>query len=192
MNALNKKLSEIQKKLKAPKGQKNSFGGYKYRSCEDILEAVKPLLGDCTIVITDEVVDVAGRVYVKSTATISDGENYISTNSYAREADHKKGMDESQVTGSTSSYARKYALNGLLLIDDTKDADTIEGKSQIEENEEYLEAQLKLLRESKTLSMLQGVYTSAYKKLVNDKHAVRLLTEAKDEMKARLDQVRAA
>lgn len=192
MNKLNKKLSEIQRKLKAPKGQQNNFGNYRYRSCEDILEAVKPLLDDCTITITDEVVEVAGRVYVKSTATISDGECHISTNSYAREAEHKKGMDESQVTGSTSSYARKYALNGLLLIDDTKDADTMEGKSKIEENAEFLDKHIKLIRSATTMSMLQGVYTSAYRRLNGDTPALRQLDIAKNEMKAKLENTEAA
>jgi hypothetical protein len=192
MNSLNKKLSEIQRKLKAPKGQQNNFGNYRYRSCEDILEAVKPLLGDCTITITDEVIEVAGRVYVKSTATISDGENHISTNSYAREAEHKKGMDESQVTGSTSSYARKYALNGLLLIDDTKDADTIEGKSQVEENADFLEKHIKLIQNANNMSELQGVYTSAYRRLKGDNSALRQLDKAKNDKKSKLEKTEAA
>ena len=124
MKALAEKLAKIQHDLNAPKGQHNKFGGYNYRSCEDILQAVKPLLGDLIITVNDEIVPVADRIYVKATATITDGEHSISTSAYAREALTKKGMDESQITGSTSSYARKYALNGLLLIDDNKDADT--------------------------------------------------------------------
>lgn len=121
---LHRKLSEIQKTLNAPKNQHNKFGGYNYRSCEDILTAVKPLLGDLAIVISDEVVMLGDRFYVKATAVITDGKERIESTSYAREALTKKGMDESQITGSTSSYARKYALNGLLLIDDSKDADS--------------------------------------------------------------------
>lgn len=117
------KVAKIQQELKAPKNQFNKFGGYKYRSCEDILEAVKPLLGDIVLMINDEIVEVGGRVYVKATAILSDGVNSITNTAYAREAESKKGMDESQITGATSSYARKYALNGLLCIDDTKDAD---------------------------------------------------------------------
>lgn len=117
------KLSEIQKNLKAPKNQRNNFGGYNYRSCEDILEAVKPLLNGLILTISDDIVEVGGRVYVKATARISDGENIIENSAFAREAETRKGMDDSQVTGATSSYARKYALNGLLCIDDTKDAD---------------------------------------------------------------------
>jgi len=121
------KLCRIQSALKAPKNQRNDFGKYNYRSCEDILEAVKPLLAQegLVLTITDSIEAIANRVYVKATATITDGEKSIFTEAYAREADGRKGMDESQVTGSASSYARKYALNGLFCIDDTKDADTM-------------------------------------------------------------------
>jgi len=117
-------LNKIQKELKAPKGQTNAFGRYKYRSCEDILEAVKPLLGEATLVISDEMVMLGERFYVKATATLKNGEEEVYATAYARESEIKKGMDASQITGSSSSYARKYALNGLFLIDDTKDADT--------------------------------------------------------------------
>lgn len=117
-------LSTVQKTLNAPKTQTNSFGGYKYRSCEDIQAAVKPLLPEgVTLVVSDDIVLTGDRVYVKATATISNGQESVSATAFAREALTKKGMDDSQITGSTSSYARKYALNGLLLIDDTKDAD---------------------------------------------------------------------
>lgn len=120
-----KKLVAVQAALKAPKGQFNKFGGYKYRSCEDILEAVKPLLLEqgLQLTITDEPVEVGGRIYIKATATVTDGSETATVSGYAREAETKKGMDESQITGTASSYARKYALNGLFLIDDTKDAD---------------------------------------------------------------------
>lgn len=120
------KLTEIQTELKAPKGQYNSFGKYNYRNCEDILEALKPLLKKQSLVIllSDEVVMIGTRYYVKATATITDGEGKISTTAYAREEESKKGMDGSQVTGASSSYARKYALNALFAIDDTKDSDT--------------------------------------------------------------------
>ena len=119
------KLVAVQAALKAPKGQFNKFGGYKYRSCEDILEAVKPLLLEqgLQLTITDEPVEVGGRIYIKATATVTDGSETATVSGYAREAETKKGMDESQITGTASSYARKYALNGLFLIDDTKDAD---------------------------------------------------------------------
>ena len=118
-------LSKIQRELKAPKGQYNNFGKYKYRSCEDILEAVKPLLADCLILVSDEIIQIGERYYVKATATFKDAngaETVVSA--FAREPLMKKGMDESQITGAASSYARKYALNGLLLIDDNKDADS--------------------------------------------------------------------
>lgn len=117
-------LNKIQKELKAPKGQKNTFGNYNYRSCEDILEAVKPLLGNATLRISDEIVMIGDRFYVKATATLSEGKEEVSTSAFARESLEKKGMDSAQITGATSSYARKYALNGLFCIDDTKDADT--------------------------------------------------------------------
>jgi hypothetical protein len=121
-----KELIAIQSELKAPKNQWNSFGKYNYRSAEDILEAVKPLLKkhECYLTISDEMVVLGDRYYVKATATLTanDG-NYTSTTAYAREEENKKGMDASQITGATSSYARKYALNGLFCIDDTKDSD---------------------------------------------------------------------
>lgn len=118
-------LSKVQAKLKAPKNQTNKFGGYSYRSCEDILEAVKPLLVESELVLTisDDIWQVSNRIYVKATATVSNGTEIMSTTAYAREPELKKGMDEAQITGSASSYARKYALNGLFCIDDTKDSD---------------------------------------------------------------------
>ena len=122
--SIHDKLVFIQKSLSVPKNQRNDFGGFNYRSCEDILEAVKSLLGDCTIIVSDEMQEVGGRVYVKAIATLSDGEKSVSAQGFAREAISRKGMDDSQITGATSSYARKYALNGLFLIDDNKDADT--------------------------------------------------------------------
>ena len=130
MSEIRNKLTKIQSELKAPKGQYNSFGKYRYRSCEDILEAVKPLLAkyNLSMTITDEIVEVGGRVYVKASANIVDNEtdSGIINVAYAREEEEKKGMDASQITGTASSYARKYCLNGLFLIDDTKDADTDE------------------------------------------------------------------
>lgn len=128
------KLMMIQQELKAPKGQYNSFAKYNYRSCEDILEAVKPLCikNNATLLLNDAVQEVSGRFYVVATATLVDTESgdSVSANAYAREPQDKKGMDDSQITGMASSYARKYALNGLFCIDDTKDADTDEAKRQ--------------------------------------------------------------
>ena len=130
---------EIQSKLNVPKNQYNSFGKYNYRSCEDILTAVKPLLAEkkLTLTLSDEVVEIGGRVYVKAEARLTDCETenpqaayeYINT-AYAREDETKKGMDGAQVTGAASSYARKYALNGLFAIDDSKDPDTDEYENQ--------------------------------------------------------------
>jgi hypothetical protein len=154
-----KQLNRIQRELKAPKNNKNAFGGYYYRSCEDILEAVKPLLDELILTLTDDIIvlgvensgfevktkeyndkakewheqiRIAGgaRYYVKATATLTDGKDKIEVSAFAREAETKKGMDESQVTGAASSYARKYALNGLFAIDDERDADTKDNRPQ--------------------------------------------------------------
>lgn len=131
------KLVKIQAELKAPKGQVNKFGNYRYRSAEDIIEAAKPILHkhNCALLISDEIVQVADRVYVKATAMLIDEKNEdlpIMVHGWAREEEVKKGMDAAQITGSASSYARKYALNGLFAIDDTKDADaTNEHKDEV-------------------------------------------------------------
>lgn len=119
------RLAEIQRELKAPKNQFNKFGNYKYRSCEDILEAVKPLLNELVLTIGDEIVNVGDRYYIKATAVLTNGEQFVENSAFARESLSKKGMDDAQVSGSTSSYARKYALNGLFLIDDQKDSDSL-------------------------------------------------------------------
>lgn len=124
---IHEKLVEIQQKLKAPKGQFNAFGKYKYRSAEDILEAVKPHLSELKIFLTlsDEIVNLGQRYYIKTTARLSETLNdFIEVTAYAREEEAKKGMDGSQITGASSSYARKYALNGLFAIDDNKDSDS--------------------------------------------------------------------
>ena len=131
---IQEKLKMIQFELKAPKSQHNNFGNYNYRSLEDINESVKPILDKvgATIVLSDDIVFMGERYYVKATATLFDTESNesISVTALARETDVKKGMDSSQVTGATSSYARKYALNGLFAIDDTKDADSEEYKTE--------------------------------------------------------------
>lgn len=152
---VHQQLNSIQKELNVPKNQLNKFGNYNYRSCEDIVEAAKPLLGNCVLTLEDELIhfpsnkapityesiDSKGnkstvvvefdRFYIKATATLSDGINSISNTAFARESLDKKGMDESQITGATSSYARKYALNGLFAIDDTKDADTQDNSKEV-------------------------------------------------------------
>ena len=145
--SINEKLVRIQNGLKAPKSQFNKFGNYAYRSCEDIVEAVKPLLAKegLTLTLRDDVVLVGDRIYIRAIAVLSDGENTIQTSAFAREPKELKGMVESQVTGATSSYARKYALNGLFAIDDTKDADSQEYgevKKNIDKNIEALKKKL--------------------------------------------------
>lgn len=149
--SINQKLLNIQTELKAPKGQKNKFGNYMYRSCEDILEAVKPLLKEnkVTLQLTDKIEFLGNRYYIKATAILRDTEEnkngeiaYIENVAYARESETKKGMDDSQITGTASSYARKYALNGLFCIDDTKDADTNEYKNQQQDNEKVIDKKM--------------------------------------------------
>jgi len=143
------KLNKIQAELKAPKNQRNNFGKYNYRSCEDILEAVKPLLKEynCTLTISDEIKELGGLLFVESIAVISDGENQVHTKAQAGIDPNRKGMDIAQSFGSSSSYSRKYALNGLFLIDDTKDADSTnthgkekapEKKTTLEDNKDWL------------------------------------------------------
>ena len=146
--SLKEKLLNIQQELKAPKNQYNDFGKYNYRSCEDILEAVKPLLQKHKVVMTlsDEVIEVGNRVYVRAAATLTDaeGEEHFTNTAWAREPQDKKGMDDSQITGTASSYARKYALNGLFLIDDAKDSDVTNDGS----DDKITEVQLKSVRMS--------------------------------------------
>lgn len=127
------KLNLLQLELKAPKAQYNNFGKYKYRSCEDILDSVKSLLKKYgfVLLVSDELKEASGRFYIQAKATLTDGNTEISTTSYAREPLSKKGMDESQITGCASSYARKYALNGLLCIDDNKDSDYFESVEEM-------------------------------------------------------------
>ena len=134
------KLFSVQQSLKAPKDQTNTFGNYKYRSCEGVLEALKPLLAanQMTVVLSDEVKQIGGRIYVEATATVYDietGES-MSVTAFAREEETKKGMDSSQVTGASSSYARKYALNGLFAIDDQKDSDVTNTFEKVEKQAE--------------------------------------------------------
>ena len=157
------KLLQVQTTLKAPKDQYNDFGKYKYRSCESILEAVKPLLEQNKLLlnITDDIVAAGERIYVKATCTLIDAEESsenITTTAFAREPEDKKGMDDSQVTGTASSYARKYALNAMFLIDDTKDADTNEHQAEVREKakkQAQKKAEEKPVKKEKT--MLDGI-----------------------------------
>lgn len=180
-----KKLSQIQQQLKAPKSQHNNFGNYNYRNCEDILEAVKPLLGDLVLTISDDIVSIGSRYYVKATATLSDGQNTITNTAFARESETKKGMDESQITGASSSYARKYALNGLFCIDDTKDADSADNTknttktAQKEQNDPKRdEAKTSLLKLACELGAEIGLETIFIEKTLNRTFAWEKLTTA--------------
>lgn len=174
------KIVAIQSELKAPKGQYNSFGKYNYRSCEDILEGVKPLLAKHGLVLTiQDSIDLIGdRFYVKATVTITDGKDEISTSAYARESLDKKGMDASQVTGATSSYARKYALNGLLAIDDTKDADTMDNsKKPVQQTQETVYNWNSL----KTRAVQGGIIEEELVKYVTETFKVSKPSELKQE-----------
>lgn len=177
-----KQLQEIQSELKAPKNQYNKFGGYKYRNAEDIMEAVKPLLKKhgCTLTVSDDIVLVGNRFYIKATATITDNEGTtsVSTTAFAREEETKKGMDAAQITGAASSYARKYALNGLFCIDDTKDADATNNGEQAKGVDETLALALQELKAAQSRDTLNGIYAN-YKSILGRNQ--RFL----DEMNAR-------
>lgn len=177
-----KELIKIQKELKAPKNQYNAFGKYNYRSCEDILEAVKPLTpDDCVVKVSDEMVCLgegsSARFYIKATASFRKGEEVEEAHGWARESLSKKGMDESQITGTASSYARKYALNGLFLIDDTKDADTQKPQT----SEEDIIIATEKLESSTTLKDLQENFMSLGTLKANEK-----IIAKKNELKAKL------
>lgn len=193
MKELNDKLIKVIEKLKAPKNQKNNFGGYKYRSCEDILEAVKPLLNKegLRLKISDEICEIGDRIYVKATVTITDGENSESNTAFAREALTKKGMDESQITGTASSYARKYALNGFLCIDDTKDADTDEFQQTMNKAPKTSYQKPVIENEENHFSLKSFQKTSLQnrcKKLGYDEHGVNAIF-SKIDSKASYDRV---
>ncbi len=158
MMAIYEKLLSVQSELKAPKNQTNNFGRYNYRSCEDILEAVKPILKKekCVVIINDEIEQVDNRFYVKATVSLVDVESgeIIASSAYAREEENKKGMDSSQVTGASSSYARKYALNGLFAIDDTKDGDVTNSG---EENESSASQQSLIKQQIGEILKVKGI-----------------------------------
>ncbi|AUR97598.1 ERF superfamily protein [Vibrio phage 1.242.O._10N.261.54.B2] len=170
-----KSLIQVQSTLNAPKNQRNNFGKYNYRSCEDIMQAVKPLLASHNLVqfVSDEIEQIGDRFYVKATVTVTDGEHSHSVSAYARESLTKKGMDDAQVTGATSSYARKYALNGMYNIDDNKDADTNEFRQQAAKQppakpinfDEVLEEFEVAADKAKTEEELKQLFAPAYKTL---------------------------
>lgn len=180
-----KELIKIQKELKAPKNQYNSFGKYKYRSCEDILEAVKPITpDDCLVRVSDEMVCLGegghARFYIKATASFRKGDETIEAYGWARESLTKKGMDESQITGTASSYARKYALNGLFLIDDTKDADTDKPKT----TEEDIIIAIEKLENVIDLKTLKETFVAIPAEI----RGLQRVIDAKDKKKAELDK----
>lgn len=171
------KIAEIQKNLKAPKNQKNTFGGYNYRSCEDILEAVKPLLDGAIINLSDDLVQAGERFYIKATAKFIYNGEAIESTALAREPLTKKSMDESQITGTASSYARKYALNGLLCIDDTKDADAMDNTKDDSETHKRL-AELKARCQKQIARLpenLQAGYIKKCNLYVDDEKALTSL-----------------
>lgn len=185
-----KELIIIQTRLNAPKSQRNKFGGFNYRSAEDILESLKPLLKEteCFLNITDSIELVGDRYYIKATATITNKEGVqVSSSAYAREELAKKGMDASQITGSTSSYARKYALNGLFAIDDSKDADTDEFEKQQDkptkevDSKEDVSLALQQIKEAQTLGDLTKVYND-WKAFQKDKRFLSSLTAKRKQI----------
>lgn len=184
------KLMTIQGALKAPKGQYNSFGKYKYRSCEDILESVKPLLSahDCALVITDDIMMIGDRIYVKATARLISGSECVESSAFAREESEKKGMDSSQVTGAASSYARKYALNGLFCIDDTKDSDATNTHGQQPKDEpkkESIQSVYDEISSATTIEQLKTIHKK-YSNLKDNKEFMAALTAKKSAINAGL------
>ena len=182
-------LSKVQSELKAPKGQYNKFGNFNYRSCEDIIEAVKPILAKYSLIlnINDEVVLIGDRFYIKATAKITDGLDEVSATAYAREPNEQKGMNESQITGSTSSYARKYALNGLLAIDDNKDADTNEYQAQVRKPDTNISNELE--KEMNALNMNISMIASYLGKNENEvtvEEIQKLIAKTKERKNARI------
>jgi hypothetical protein len=180
------KLAEIQAKVKAPKGQFNSFGKYNYRSAEDILEAVKQVVNPMgySITISDTIINVGDRYYIKATATLSNGKETYSTDGYAREEESKKGMDGSQVTGASSSYARKYALNGLFALDDTKDSDATNTHGKEEAKQEYigqfsLAQWQKMIDACKNIEDLNKLYSDKSQYIHGNQNVIKLFSTKK-------------
>lgn len=182
-----KELFLIQSKLKAPKGKTNNFGGYKYRSCEDILEAAKPILKElsCTITLNDDIIQVGDRYYLKATVTLRNSEGETEqTTAWAREEETKKGTDASQITGAASSYARKYALCGLFAIDDGKDADSLNtSPSYTERNNDsdYLAMAKQEIDAATEVRTLTGIYNN-YTNLQGNARFIEMLTKKRKEL----------
>ena len=181
-------LRDIQAKLKAPKGNLNKFGNYKYRSAEDILEAVKPLLYEngCSLTISDDIIMIGTRIYVKASAVLSNDKGQsVHTTAFARESESKSGMDVAQVTGAASSYARKYALNGLFCIDDTKDPDALNvNKEYTQEVDVNLEDIIDSIKKCSTQEELLNMWNECFAYQSNSTF-VSALTKRKNELKAK-------
>lgn len=174
MKTFIEKLKKIQSELNAPKDAFNTFGKYYYRSAESILKAIKPLLAETGLVLTvsDDIIAVSDRIYVKATAKITDGEHTVETSALAREPLNKKGMDDSQITGAASSYARKYALCGLLAIEDNKDVDALPPEDNNHQRKPLdLKAYQKAVEQAKTFDDLKKYFAAAYKKASEEQKA---------------------
>ncbi|RKV82338.1 MAG: recombinase [Neisseria sp.] len=174
MKTLIEKLEKIQSELNAPKDAFNAFGKYYYRSAESILKAIKPLLAETGLVLTvsDDIIAVSDRIYVKATAKITDGEHTVETSALAREPLIKKGMDDSQITGAASSYARKYALCGLLAIDDNKDVDALPPEDKRSQSKPLdLKAYQEAVEQAETFDDLKKYFAAAYKKASEEQKA---------------------
>lgn len=174
MKTFIEKLKKIQSELNAPKDAFNTFGKYYYRSAESILKAIKPLLAETGLVLTvsDDIIAVSDRIYVKATAKITDGEHTVETSALAREPLNKKGMDDSQITGAASSYARKYALCGLLAIEDNKDVDALPPEDNNHQRKPLdLKAYQKAIEQAKTFDELKKYFAAAYKKASEEQRA---------------------
>ncbi|WP_312681442.1 ERF family protein [Lactococcus taiwanensis] len=178
MKDITRKLLNVQRDLKAPKGQKNTFGNYNYRSAEDILEAVKPLLSEqgLLMTITDIVEQIGERYYIQAKVILTDGEDTVEVTGYARESLNKKGMDDSQITGTASSYARKYAMNGLFLIDDTKDSDSNENRTERENRAKKADVEAEREKQAK-IAELNDQYERALKAANDNEAPMELLTK---------------
>lgn len=179
------KLVEVQNKLKAPRSQFNKFGNYAYRNCEDILEALKPLLNEVKAIvnISDDVVMVGDRYYIKATVKFIDAETgeFVEASAMAREEENKKGMDSSQLTGSTSSYARKYALNGLFAIDDTKDSDTTNTHGKEDGRSNAVTLTDKQLNRMYAIAKAGGYDKVKVDRLINQKYSKKANEMTKEE-----------
>lgn len=187
-----KKLLTIQNELKVPKDKKNTFANFNYRNAEGILEKVKPLLikHDCVLTLNDDIIEVGGRVYVKATATIKDDKESVSVSASAREQDSKKGMDEAQITGAASSYARKYALSGLFLLDDGNDPDSHDNSSEGTQKQSNDESSKDYPATDKTKAFMNGLYKNKF--IATDRTLADYITEEYGWIPAELTQEQAS